>query len=92
VVRMDSAYYVAKVIARLAAPPPRFSVTIPMDPKAKAAIAGVPESAWTAIEYPQAIWDDHARGHARHQAARLQRRVYPAPAARPYALREAMGA
>jgi hypothetical protein len=29
-----------------------------------------------------------ARGHARHQAARLRRRVYPAPAARPHALRE----
>ena len=38
-----------------------FSVTVPMDPKVKAAIAAIPEDAWTAIRYPRAIWDDQLR-------------------------------
>ena len=29
-----------------------------MDPKVKAAIAGIDERAWTTIEYPDAVWDD----------------------------------
>ena len=32
-----------------------------MDPKVKAAIAAIPEDAWTAIRYPRAIWDDQLR-------------------------------
>ncbi len=35
-----------------------FSDTVPMDRKVKAAIAAIPEDAWTAIKYPRAIWDD----------------------------------
>jgi len=58
VVRMDSAYYAAKVIAAIRRAGARFSVTVPMDPKVKAAIAAIPEDAWTAIKYPRAIWDD----------------------------------
>ena len=61
VVRMDSAYYAAKVIAAIRRAGARFSVTVPMDPKVKAAIAAIPEDAWTAIRYPRAIWDDQLR-------------------------------
>ena len=58
VVRMDSAYYAAKVIAAIGRAGARFSVTVPMDPRVKAAIAAIPQDAWTAIKYPRAIWDD----------------------------------
>jgi hypothetical protein len=61
VVRMDSAYYVAKVIAAIRRAGARFSVTVPMDPKVKTAIAAIGEDAWTAIKYPRAIWDDQLR-------------------------------
>jgi hypothetical protein len=77
VVRIDSAYYVAKVIAAIGPAGAAVLRHDPDGPQGQGAIAAVPESAWTAIEYPQAIWDDHAR----YQAARLQRRVYPVPAA-----------
>jgi hypothetical protein len=38
-----------------------FSVTVPMDPKVKAAIAAIPGTGWTPIRYPRAIWDDQLR-------------------------------
>jgi hypothetical protein len=60
-VRMDSAYYAAKVIAAIRRAGALFSVTVPMDPKVKTAIAAIPEHAWTAIKYPRAIWDDQLR-------------------------------
>jgi hypothetical protein len=58
VVRMDSAYYAAAVIAAIRRNGARFSVTAPVNSGIRAAIAAIPEDAWTAIEYPQAIWDD----------------------------------
>jgi Transposase DDE domain group 1 len=61
VVRMDSAYYAAAVIAAIRRAGALFSVTVPADPKVKAAIAAMPEGAWTAIRYPRAIWDDQLR-------------------------------
>ena len=61
VVRMDSAYYAATVIAAIRRAGARFSVTVPLDSKVKAAIAAIPEDAWTAIKYPRAIWDDQLR-------------------------------
>jgi hypothetical protein len=61
VVRMDSAYYAAKVIAAIRRAGALFSVTVPADPKVKAAIAAIGEDAWTAIRYPRAIWDDQLR-------------------------------
>ncbi|MBL8928480.1 MAG: transposase, partial [Kineosporiaceae bacterium] len=41
-----------------------FSVTARMDKKITAAISAIDEASWTAIKYPQAIWenDDHAPG------------------------------
>jgi hypothetical protein len=35
-----------------------FSVTVPANSSVRAAIAGIPEDAWTAVRYPQAVWDD----------------------------------
>jgi hypothetical protein len=61
VARLDSAYYAATVIAAIRRAGARFSVTVPMDPKVRAAIAAIPEDAWTAIRYPRAIWDDQLR-------------------------------
>jgi hypothetical protein len=55
---MDSAYYAAAVIAAIRRNGARFSVTAPVSAAIRAAIAAIPEDAWTAIEYPQAIWDD----------------------------------
>ena len=39
---MDSAYYAARVIAAIRRVGALFSVTVPMDPKVKAAIAAIP--------------------------------------------------
>jgi hypothetical protein len=58
VVRMDSAYYAAAVIAAVRRNDARFSVTAPVTAAIRAAIAGIPEDAWQPIEYPQAVWDD----------------------------------
>jgi hypothetical protein len=58
VVRMDSAYYAAAVIAAIGRNGARFSVTAPVTPAIGAAIAGMPEESWTPIRYPQALWDD----------------------------------
>jgi hypothetical protein len=58
IVRMDSAYYNAAVTGAIRAQGARFSVTVPMNSSVRAAIAAIPEGAWTAIRYPEAIFDD----------------------------------
>ena len=58
IVRADSAYYTAEVIAAIRRGGARFSVTVPMNSKVQAAIAAIPEGAWTPIRYPRAIFDD----------------------------------
>ena len=58
IVRMDSAFYQAEAIGAVRRHDARFSVTVPMNGKVRAAIAAMPEDAWTAIGYPRAIWDD----------------------------------
>ena len=64
VVRADSSYYSAAFCGAVRRGGARFSVTVPMDPKIAAAIAAIPEEAWTAIKYPRAIWDDQLRCRA----------------------------
>ncbi|MFF3670151.1 IS1380 family transposase [Microtetraspora malaysiensis] len=59
-VRGDSAFYTAAVIAACRRAGARFSVTAKMDPKIKAAIAAIDDDAWQAIEYPNAIFDEQA--------------------------------
>ena len=58
VFRIDSAYYSAAVLGAIRAAGARFSVTVRMDPKIRAAIAGIGEDAWTPITYPRAVWDE----------------------------------
>jgi hypothetical protein len=58
VARLDSGFYGAPVIRAIRAAGARFSVTARMNPAIRAAIAAIPEDAWTAIKYPRAIWDD----------------------------------
>ena len=61
IVRVDSAYYSAAFCGAVRRAGARFSVTVTMDPKIRAAIAAIGEDAWTAIRYPRAIWDDQLR-------------------------------
>ena len=56
--RPDSAYYAGAFVAACRRNGARFSVTVRMDPKVKRAIAAIPEDAWTAIKYPNAIYDE----------------------------------
>jgi hypothetical protein len=58
IVRLDSAYYNAAVTGAIRRAGARFSVTAPLNASIRAAIAAIPEDAWTAIRYPRAIWDD----------------------------------
>jgi hypothetical protein len=58
IVRMDAACCNAAVIGAIPAHGARFSVTVPVNSSIRAAIAAIPEGAWTAIKYPQAVWDD----------------------------------
>jgi Transposase DDE domain group 1 len=58
VFRIDSAYYSAAVLSAIRRGGARFSVTVRMDPKIRAAIAAIGESAWTPVTYPRAIWDE----------------------------------
>ena len=58
IVRMDSAYYNAAVTGAVRRSGARFSVTTPMNASIRAAIAAIGDDDWTAIKYPQAVWDD----------------------------------
>ena len=57
IVRMDSAFYGAPAVSAARQAGAYFSVTVRMDPKIRAAIAGIAEDAWTPIRYPRAVWD-----------------------------------
>jgi hypothetical protein len=70
VVRADSAFFSKKFIAACRRGKTRFSVTIPMTEKVKAAIATIPHDAWVEITYPQPVWDeDQQRFISRAQVA-----------------------
>jgi hypothetical protein len=56
--RADSAYYGWAFVGTALRHQAWFSVTARMDPKVKATIADIEESAWQAIKYPEAIWDE----------------------------------
>jgi hypothetical protein len=56
-VRIDSAYYSAAVLGAIRRGGACFSVTVRMDPKVRAAIAAIGESALTVITHPRAIRD-----------------------------------
>ena len=58
VVRADSAFYSAVFTSAVRTAGAFFSVTVQMNSHVRAAIARIPEGAWTPIKYPRAIWDD----------------------------------
>lgn len=58
VLRADSAYYGADVIAAARRHGVHFSITARKDKAITAAIAGISEDAWTVIRYPRAVFDD----------------------------------
>jgi hypothetical protein len=57
-VRMDSAFYGRNPVHAALAGGAQVSVTIRMDSRVKAAIAGIGEDAWTMIEYTDAVFDE----------------------------------
>src|SRR5680860_332154 len=62
--RADSAHFCHGFVSAALRAKIWFSVTVRMNNKIRAAIAGIPDDAWTAIQYPHAIWeaDDQAPG------------------------------
>jgi hypothetical protein len=58
IARMDSAFYGSPACSAARQAGAHFSVTVRMDPQVCAAIAAIPEDAWTPIRYPRALWDD----------------------------------
>ena len=58
VVRADSAFYNHQVVAAARRAGAHFSVTARMTPAVTSAIAGIDETAWTPIRYPNAVFDD----------------------------------
>src|SRR3954452_4718246 len=57
-VRMDSAFYGRGAVHAALAGGAAVSVTVRMDKRVKAAIATIPEDAWTTIEYTDAVVDE----------------------------------
>jgi Transposase DDE domain group 1 len=57
-VRMDSAFYGRNSVGAVLAGGAQVSVTTRMDARVKAAIATIPDTAWTMIEYTDAVFDD----------------------------------
>jgi Transposase DDE domain group 1 len=58
VVRCDSAFYNADVVAAIRRRGARFSITARHDPAVLAAIGGITDQAWVPIKYPDAIYDE----------------------------------
>jgi hypothetical protein len=61
VFRIDSAYYSAAVLGAIRAGGACFSVTVPLHRTIRAAVAAIPEHAWTPVTYPRAVWDEDQR-------------------------------
>jgi len=57
IVRADSRFYNADVVAACRRAGTRFSLTVRMNPHVAAAISAIDEDAWTAIRYPDAFVD-----------------------------------
>lgn len=58
VFRADSAFYSHDVIAAARRAKVRFSVTARMNPAVRKKITEIADDAWTAISYPNAVWDE----------------------------------
>ncbi|MER6104928.1 IS1380 family transposase [Streptomyces sp. NPDC001832] len=57
VVRADSAFFSHKVVAVCRRHKARFSLAVAQRKKVRELITTIPETAWTPIKYPKAIWD-----------------------------------
>jgi hypothetical protein len=64
-VRMDSGFYVGKVIKAITSAGHLFSVTVPQRTPIRAAIAAIPEHAWTTITYDEPVYDGETRQRIR---------------------------
>jgi hypothetical protein len=62
VVRADSAFYTADVVAAVGRAGAKFSITARLNASVRGRIASIAEDAWTPIHYPNAVWDDQAGG------------------------------
>jgi hypothetical protein len=60
-VRADSAFYGHATVGAAIRGGADVSVTVRMDPKVKAAIAGIGDDAWTPIEYTDAVFDEQTQ-------------------------------
>jgi len=58
ILRADSAFYGHEVITAARRGGARFSITARKDRAVTAAISAIPDTAWTAIRYPKAIFDE----------------------------------
>jgi len=58
VLRADSAFYGHDVVAAARRAGVRFSITARANPQVSRAIASIDETAWQAISYPNAVWDN----------------------------------
>jgi len=58
-VRADSAYYSADIVAVCRRAGTRFSITARLTPSVITAISNIPDTAWVPIRYPNAIYDEH---------------------------------
>jgi hypothetical protein len=58
--RADSAFYGSPTVCAAVRAGARVSVTVRMDPRVRAAIATIPDQAWTAIEYTDAVYDEQS--------------------------------
>jgi len=58
IVRADSAFYNHDLLATAIRHGARFSVTARQDPSVRRTIEQIPDDAWTAIHYPNAVWDE----------------------------------
>ena len=58
VLRADSAYYGADVVAAARRAGARFSITARKDRAVIAAISAIPADGWTKIRYPKAVFDE----------------------------------
>ena len=58
VVRADSAFFSHKTVAACRRAGAKFSLAVAQRKSVRAAITAIPETAWTAIKYPKAIWDE----------------------------------
>ncbi len=61
VLRADSAFYSYEVIAACRRHKSRFSITTPLKPAVRTAIASIEPDSWTPIKYTNAVWDETRR-------------------------------